>query len=87
MKRTSLATARRGQVRGFSLIELLVVMAIIALVSVGIATVGRTVYTNARVRNTKATIHLLVGALEEFEQAKSKGRYFRDNGFPAADRC
>ena len=59
---------RRGRLRGFTLIEMLVVMLIVALLAGGMMTVGNYVRQNAQVRSTEATIHLVTLALQEYQQ-------------------
>ena len=60
--------------RGFSLIELMVVITIIALVAAGMIGVANHVQLNAKTRNTKMTITLLNNALEEYKAFKDTGK-------------
>ena len=56
---------RKGS--GFSLMELLVVMAIIAILTAAMVKVADYVRTEAQGKNTKATMQLLVSALQTYE--------------------
>ncbi|MBN2376727.1 MAG: prepilin-type N-terminal cleavage/methylation domain-containing protein [Sedimentisphaerales bacterium] len=56
---------------GFTLVELLVVVAIVLIIVSGIVTVGGTVRTQAKIRNTESTIRLLESALTEYNNYKS----------------
>lgn len=70
-------TAKR---RGFTLVEMLVVMAVIAIIVGAMVKVAGHVYDNAKKDNTKNTIQLLVAALHEYENFHSQGR--RNFAFP-----
>ena len=52
--------------RGFTLIEILVVVAILGILLGGMVSVGSHVRTNAQIKNTKSVIRALVAALEEY---------------------
>jgi prepilin-type N-terminal cleavage/methylation domain-containing protein len=62
----------RGR-RGFSLLELLVVITVITLLAAAMVTVGNHVQLNAKIKNTKMTITLLNNALEEYKAFKDTG--------------
>jgi len=64
--------------RGFSLIELMVVVTIIALVAAVMVTVANHVQLNAKTKNTKITITLLNNALEEYRAFKDTGKVTDD---------
>jgi prepilin-type N-terminal cleavage/methylation domain-containing protein len=59
--------------RGFSLLELLVVITVITLLVAGMVTVANHVQLNAKIKNTKITITLLNNALEEYKAFKDTG--------------
>ena len=63
---------RRGR-RGFTLVEVLVVMAIIAIIIAATVAVGGYVRTNAQIKNTQSTIKLLESALQEYQNYKQQG--------------
>ena len=67
-----------GPRRGFTLIEILVVVVIIAILAGGLMVVGRQIFENARERSTKVTIGILVAALEEYRDYKDthSGQFF-----------
>lgn len=65
--------------RGFTLVELLVAMAIIALLLGVMIKVAETVRTNAEIKNTEATMQMLTAALEEYQ------RYQQERGVNEAD--
>ena len=58
---------------GFTLVELLVVVAIVLIIVSGIVTVGGTVRTQAKIRNTESTIRMLESALTEYNNYKKIG--------------
>ena len=65
----------RGRRLGFTLIEMLVVMLIVALLAGGMMTLGGYVRQNAQIRSSEATIQLVTLALQEYQQhqdARSK---------------
>jgi len=51
---------------GFTLVELLVVVAIVLIIVSGIVTVGGTVRTQGKIHNTESTIQMLESALTEY---------------------
>jgi len=53
---------------GFTLVEILVVMAVIAIMLGMAVAVGNYVRTNAEIKNTKTTVAMLVTALREYER-------------------
>jgi prepilin-type N-terminal cleavage/methylation domain-containing protein len=59
--------------RGFSLLELLVVITVITLLAAAMITVANHVQLNAKIKNTKVTIALLNNALEEYRAFKDTG--------------
>ncbi len=61
--------------RAFTLIEMLVVVAVIVILLSIVAGVGRNVYTKAQIRNTEATITTLSTILQEY-QNQNKNRDF-----------
>ena len=66
---------------GFTLIELVVVIAIIVLVAAGAVKIGASVKVKAEIRNSdKATIRLLVAAMQEYydyTKSFSRQQYLR----------
>jgi len=58
-----------GAKGGFTLLEMLVVIAIMVIVVSGILVVGSHVRTSARVNNTRATLGILTAALREWQGA------------------
>ena len=58
---------------GFTLVELLVVVAIVLIIVSGIVTVGGTVRTQGKIRNTESTIRLLESALTDYHNYKKSG--------------
>ena len=71
-KPSTLVIARRKP-RGFSLVELLVVMAIMSLLAVGMVAVGSHVRTNAKIRDTESTIRILCTALDAYQEYHDTG--------------
>lgn len=63
------AVPRRRQ-SGFTLVELMVVVAIIAVIAAGVIVVGSSVLDGARARSTRATITLVDTALDQFHEEK-----------------
>ena len=59
---------RKTQRRAFTLVEILVVIAIIAVLLGMAVAVGNHVRTNAEIKNTKTTIEMLATALREYER-------------------
>ncbi|MCK5269170.1 MAG: type II secretion system protein [Sedimentisphaerales bacterium] len=66
----------RKQQAGFTLIEILVVIAIIVLLTTGMVKVAQTVRTNTQIKVTKGTISLLVSALGEYKNFHDRGSGF-----------
>jgi len=58
------------RVGGFSLVEILVAIAIIAILIGAMVTVADYVHTNAKIKNTENTIQFLSSALSEYREAK-----------------
>jgi len=56
--------------KGFTLVEVLVVMGIAAIILAVMLKVAGNVFTNAKVKNTKSTIKVLVNALEQFKEQR-----------------
>lgn len=75
MEKTASMEARKQQA-GFTLIEILVVVAIIMLLTTGMVKVAQTVRTNTQIKVTKGTISLLVSALGEYKNFHDRGRGF-----------
>jgi prepilin-type N-terminal cleavage/methylation domain-containing protein len=67
--------ARKRQA-GFTLIEILVVVAIIVLLATGMVKVAQTARTRAQERVTKGTISMLVSALAEYKNFHDRGSGF-----------
>jgi len=64
---SDLRTDRRGsRASAFTLVELLIAVAIMAVLVGALVTVGTHVRTNARIKNTESTIHILTAALQEY---------------------
>ena len=57
---------------GFTLVEILVVIAIMAIIGAGAVSVANKVVKTAKVNKTKAAISNLVAALEEYYRAEEK---------------
>jgi len=80
--------ARKRQA-GFTLIEILVVVAIIMLLTAGMVKVAQNVRTRAQERVTKGTVSLLVSALGEYKNFHDRGSGFEfpiePADFPFAD--
>lgn len=75
-------TSSRRTAKAFSMVELLVVIAIIVIVIAAVATVSTTVRTKAKIRNTQATIQILVAGLQAFkEDLKNNGAYLDGDGY------
>jgi len=66
----------RKRQAGFTLIEILVVVAIIILLATGMVKVAQTVRTNTQIKVTKGTISLLVSALGEYKNFHDRGSGF-----------
>ena len=93
MGKTAGMKARKRQA-GFTLIEILVVVAIIVLLTAGMVKVAQTVRTRAQERVTKGTISMLVSALGEYKNFHDRGSgfefpvgpdvpdFFTNNNFP-----
>jgi len=75
VEKTAGMEARKRQA-GFTLIEILVVVAIIMLLTAGMVKVAQTVRTRAQERVTKGTISLLVSALGEYKNFHDRGSGF-----------
>ena len=75
MEKTAGMEVRKRQA-GFTLIEILVVVAIIILLATGMVKVAQTVRTNTQERVTKGTISLLVSALGEYKNFHDRGSGF-----------
>ena len=75
MGKTAGMKARKRQA-GFTLIEILVVVAIIVLLTTGMVKVAQTVRTRAQERVTKGTISMLVSALAEYKNFHDRGSGF-----------
>jgi len=75
-----MASYRKQNRKGFTLVEMLVVMAVIAIIIGAMVKIAGHVYDNAKKDNTKNTIQLLVAALHEYENFHSQGR--RNFEFP-----
>jgi len=69
MKNRGYIRQKRG-IGGFTLVEILVVVVIIAILASGMVVVGRQIFENAKERSTKGTIGILVAALEEYRDYK-----------------
>ena len=67
---------------GFTLVEMLVVLAIVILLASGLVTVGNYVRQNALVHTTEGTIQMVVLALQEYQQHQEKGGASGDLMFP-----
>ena len=75
--KTSRFPLPRARQRGFTLVEILVVVAIIAILISGIVGVGSFVHTNSQIKNTKNVIRAVVAALEEYRNYKQvPGTFF-----------
>ena len=61
---------RSRRAAGFTIIELLVVFAVIAILVSAVLVGGTTVLTKARVRNTKAVLQVVRDALEEYKRER-----------------
>ena len=75
MEKTAGMEVRKRQA-GFTLIEILVVVAIIMLLTTGMVKVAQTVRTNTQIKVTKGTISLLVSALGEYKNFHDRGSGF-----------
>ncbi|MBN1765799.1 MAG: type II secretion system protein, partial [Sedimentisphaerales bacterium] len=62
-----------GSRSGFTLVEMLVVIAIISLLAAGMIKVYHSVNVSARIKNTQATIRVLLNALQAYRDAQGSG--------------
>ena len=62
----------RTDLRGFTLVELLVVVSIIAILLSGAVMVGQYVTTNAKIQKTKSVLSALNTAMNEYQQYHAK---------------
>lgn len=68
-----------------TLIEILVAVGIIGLLSAGLFVVGSYVETQIKVKQTQATIHLLVTALEQYRDFYKKFPFVADANYARTD--
>jgi len=71
--------------RAFTLVEVLVVMAIIAIIIAATVAVGGYVRTNAQIKNTQSTIKLLELTLQEYKNYKQSGFPPQSNAMSSGD--
>lgn len=64
----------RSRVRGFTILELLVVMLILSVLISTVVVVGTTVIQKSKVNNTKAVLQVVADALEEFKREQQTHR-------------
>lgn len=64
----------RSRVRGFTILELLVVMLILTILISTVVVVGTTVIQKGKVNNTKAVLQVVADALEEFKREQQTHR-------------
>lgn len=77
---------------GLSLIEVLVAVAIIAILSAGLYAVGNYLDTKMKIERTKSTIHLLITALERYHDFYEQFPIYDNNDappgyYPADGKC
>jgi prepilin-type N-terminal cleavage/methylation domain-containing protein len=67
--------------KGLTLIELLMAVAIVAVLSAGLYVVGSRVETQAKIKQTQSTIEMLSAALEQYRDANNCFPFTADNTF------
>lgn len=80
------AQATRPSPRAFTLVEVLVVMAIIVILASMVSVTATAYYRRAQTERTKATLTTLAAALESFRADYGSYPYHNPDGFPVEER-
>lgn len=79
-------TANRAGVRGFTIIELLVVMAVLGILAAAIMPLGETLLTAQRERDLRLALREIRGAIDDYKRAVDQGAVTTapgESGYPA----
>jgi prepilin-type N-terminal cleavage/methylation domain-containing protein len=72
---------RKQNKKGLTLVEILMAIAIVAVLSAGLYMVGSRVETQAKIKQTQSIIEMLSAALEQYRDANSCFPFVADNTF------
>jgi general secretion pathway protein G len=86
MKLRSFVT-NMGPARGFTIIELLVVMAVLGVLAAAVMPLGETLVTAQKERELRASLREIRGAIDDYKRAADRGAVAiaaGENGYPAS---